>query len=184
MQRPPIYAHLVPAGAPLRSHKVLLGTHHSQELQLLQYAGREAKRGCGLQRVPWGISAGRGLLSLVPPDVDWLSDTSGLFLPQVALPLPASSGVLRGSSRPAVSACPAALRKCLSATASCTSTSRCPLLVCETESREEGGRPTLDAPGCPGGLSHSLTVVLVHMAPLGGGSEASSLLLLTFRFSQ
>ncbi|XP_066471795.1 TATA box-binding protein-associated factor RNA polymerase I subunit C [Tiliqua scincoides] len=39
MQRPPIYAHLVPAGAPQRSHKLLLGTHHSQELLLLQYAG-------------------------------------------------------------------------------------------------------------------------------------------------
>ncbi|XP_062984415.1 TATA box-binding protein-associated factor RNA polymerase I subunit C isoform X1 [Elgaria multicarinata webbii] len=40
LQRPPSYAHLTPdAGASQRSHKVLLGTHHTQELLLLQYAG-------------------------------------------------------------------------------------------------------------------------------------------------
>nr|XP_034956751.1 TATA box-binding protein-associated factor RNA polymerase I subunit C isoform X1 [Zootoca vivipara] len=39
MRRPPIYGLLSPADAPQRSHKLLLGSHHDQELLLLQYAG-------------------------------------------------------------------------------------------------------------------------------------------------
>lgn len=43
MQRPPIYAHLTPAGPPQHSHKVLLGAYHSQEMLLLQYSGGHGK---------------------------------------------------------------------------------------------------------------------------------------------
>nr|XP_056705084.1 TATA box-binding protein-associated factor RNA polymerase I subunit C [Euleptes europaea] len=39
MRRPPLYSHLTPGGGPQRTHKLLLGTHHSQELLLVQYAG-------------------------------------------------------------------------------------------------------------------------------------------------
>ncbi|XP_028604056.2 TATA box-binding protein-associated factor RNA polymerase I subunit C isoform X2 [Podarcis muralis] len=39
MQRPPIYGLLSPAVTPQRSHKLLLGSHHDQELLLLQYTG-------------------------------------------------------------------------------------------------------------------------------------------------
>uniref|UniRef100_A0A670Z6J1 TATA-box binding protein associated factor, RNA polymerase I subunit C n=1 Tax=Pseudonaja textilis TaxID=8673 RepID=A0A670Z6J1_PSETE len=46
MQRPPIYAHLVPARPPQTSHKVLLGAHHSQEMLLLQYSGGHGKGPC------------------------------------------------------------------------------------------------------------------------------------------
>lgn len=39
MRRPPLYSHVTPGGGPERSHKLLLGTLHSQELLLVQYAG-------------------------------------------------------------------------------------------------------------------------------------------------
>ncbi|XP_042310289.1 TATA box-binding protein-associated factor RNA polymerase I subunit C isoform X2 [Sceloporus undulatus] len=39
MERPPVYAQLTPARGPPQSHKLLLGTHHSQELLMLQYTG-------------------------------------------------------------------------------------------------------------------------------------------------
>ncbi|XP_060119508.1 TATA box-binding protein-associated factor RNA polymerase I subunit C [Heteronotia binoei] len=39
MRRPPLYSHFMPGGGPGRSHKLLLGTHPSQELLLVQYAG-------------------------------------------------------------------------------------------------------------------------------------------------
>lgn len=44
MQRPPIYAHFTPTGALQHSQKVLLGTHLSQELLLLQYSGGDGKQ--------------------------------------------------------------------------------------------------------------------------------------------
>uniref|UniRef100_A0A8C8RMZ8 TATA-box binding protein associated factor, RNA polymerase I subunit C n=1 Tax=Pelusios castaneus TaxID=367368 RepID=A0A8C8RMZ8_9SAUR len=39
LESPPIFAHLTPGESQERSHKVLLGTHRTQELLLLQYRG-------------------------------------------------------------------------------------------------------------------------------------------------
>ncbi|KAJ6663015.1 hypothetical protein lerEdw1_010836 [Lerista edwardsae] len=68
MQRPPIYAHVAPAETPQRSHKLLLGTHHSQELLLLQYAGG-AGTPCQLWGPPQKLSPIRECLPLFPPQV-------------------------------------------------------------------------------------------------------------------
>ncbi|XP_053154745.1 TATA box-binding protein-associated factor, RNA polymerase I, subunit C-like isoform X2 [Hemicordylus capensis] len=68
MQRPPIYAHLTPAGAPQRSHKLLLGAHHSQELLLLQYAGGSSAP-CQLWGPPQKLSPFRECLPGFPRQV-------------------------------------------------------------------------------------------------------------------
>lgn len=55
MQWPPIYAHLTPAGVLQHSHTVLLGTHRSQELLLLQYSGGDQKQLLPPPCSSWGV---------------------------------------------------------------------------------------------------------------------------------
>ncbi|XP_063151994.1 TATA box-binding protein-associated factor RNA polymerase I subunit C isoform X2 [Candoia aspera] len=68
MQQPPIYAHLTPAGAPQHSHKVLLGTHRSQELLLLQYSGGHGLP-CQLQGAPQKLPSTKESLPCFPAQV-------------------------------------------------------------------------------------------------------------------
>uniref|UniRef100_A0A670Z8K4 TATA-box binding protein associated factor, RNA polymerase I subunit C n=1 Tax=Pseudonaja textilis TaxID=8673 RepID=A0A670Z8K4_PSETE len=68
MQRPPIYAHLVPARPPQTSHKVLLGAHHSQEMLLLQYSGGHSFP-CQLQGAPQKLPSIRDCLPHFPVQV-------------------------------------------------------------------------------------------------------------------
>ncbi|KAM6469737.1 TATA box-binding protein-associated factor RNA polymerase I subunit C isoform 3-T3 [Liasis olivaceus] len=68
MQWPPIYAHLTPAGALQHSHTVLLGTHHSQELLLLQYSGGHSLP-CQLQGAPQKLPSTKECLPHFPAQV-------------------------------------------------------------------------------------------------------------------
>ncbi|XP_058028488.1 adenosine 5'-monophosphoramidase HINT2 isoform X2 [Ahaetulla prasina] len=68
MQWPPIYAHLTPAGPPQHSHKVLLGTYHSQEMLLLQYSGGHSLP-CQLQGAPQKLPSIKECLPHFPVQV-------------------------------------------------------------------------------------------------------------------
>ncbi|XP_034297780.2 TATA box-binding protein-associated factor RNA polymerase I subunit C isoform X2 [Pantherophis guttatus] len=68
MQRPPIYAHLTPAGPPQHSHKVLLGAYHSQEMLLLQYSGGHSLP-CQLQGAPQKLPSMKECLPHFPVQV-------------------------------------------------------------------------------------------------------------------
>nr|XP_020656381.1 TATA box-binding protein-associated factor RNA polymerase I subunit C [Pogona vitticeps] len=68
MSGPPLYVHLTPAGAPSRPHKMLLGTHHSQELLLLQYMGG-LSTACQLLGPPQKVSSIQECLPHFPMQV-------------------------------------------------------------------------------------------------------------------
>ncbi|XP_054843437.1 TATA box-binding protein-associated factor RNA polymerase I subunit C [Eublepharis macularius] len=68
MQRPPIFSHITPRAAPQRSHKLLLGTHRSQELLLLQYSGGGGSP-CQLWGPPQKVSSIRECLPHFPLQV-------------------------------------------------------------------------------------------------------------------
>ncbi|XP_015266885.1 PREDICTED: TATA box-binding protein-associated factor RNA polymerase I subunit C [Gekko japonicus] len=57
MRRPPIYSHLLPGGGLQRTHKLLLGAYHSQELLLVQYAGGGGGTPCQLWGNPRKLSS-------------------------------------------------------------------------------------------------------------------------------
>ncbi|XP_033020579.1 TATA box-binding protein-associated factor RNA polymerase I subunit C [Lacerta agilis] len=73
MLRPPIYGLLSPAVAPQRSHKLLLGSHHDQELLLLQYAGG-ADSPCQLWGPPRKVPSIRKSLPHFPVQVPILQE--------------------------------------------------------------------------------------------------------------
>ncbi|XP_048359549.1 TATA box-binding protein-associated factor RNA polymerase I subunit C isoform X1 [Sphaerodactylus townsendi] len=68
MRRPPLFSHLTPGGGPQRTHKLLLGTHHSQELLLVQYAGGSSAP-CQLWGPPQKLSSLSDCLPLFPLQV-------------------------------------------------------------------------------------------------------------------
>ncbi|XP_077202780.1 TATA box-binding protein-associated factor RNA polymerase I subunit C [Paroedura picta] len=69
MCRPPLYSHITPGAGLQRSHKLLLGTHRSQELLLVQYAGGGCSSPCQLWGPPQKLSSIRECLPHFPLQV-------------------------------------------------------------------------------------------------------------------
>ncbi|KAK5851652.1 hypothetical protein PBY51_023191 [Eleginops maclovinus] len=86
MQSPPMFCHTVPGSDPSRTAKVLLGSHSSQEITLLQYSGGRAEA-CSSRGPPQALLRPRDSLRHLPVQIPHRLElaTSRLSIPAAGL---------------------------------------------------------------------------------------------------